>query len=159
MGAQLKTRGCRIPQAGHFNPKPHNLIRGEFVKKGQVDWAVLCSKNNKSSIVLLSLSKQQCTQELAVADDSTFVQQVDSNQYRFSRMITTATKSDIARYMKREGGQPQLMDSDFDHEGITDEFVGKGSLIFYCKDAKWGETAGRRVNVPPGRAGETLRLA
>lgn len=141
--AKLKARGCRIPQANYFNSKPHNLIRGEFAKKGQVDWAVLCSKSNKSSsIVLLSLSKQKCAEELAIADDSNFVQQVDSNQYQFSRLIKTATKSDIAQYRKREGDQPPLMDGGLDHEGIIDEFAGKGSSIYYCKDGKWVELPG-----------------
>ncbi len=140
--AELKTQGCRIPQASYFNPKPHNLIRGEFVKKGQIDWAALCSKNNRSSILLFSSSKQKCTQELAIADDDSFVQHVGSNQYKFSRIINTATKSNIVRYIKREGYRSPLSDSAVEHEGITDAFAGKGSLIFYCKDGKWVELPG-----------------
>ena len=45
--AELKARGCKIPQASYFDPKPHNLIRGQFVTPGQLDWAALCSRKNK----------------------------------------------------------------------------------------------------------------
>jgi hypothetical protein len=48
----LQNRRCAIPQAvpgssGHSNP--HNVIRGEFVKKGQTDWAILCSRKKPDS--------------------------------------------------------------------------------------------------------------
>lgn len=133
--AELNARGCRIPQAPHFKKERHNVIRGEFVAKGQVDWAALCSTNGKSSIVLLSTSKKKCTQELAVVDDSAYVQQVDSNRHAFSRLISTATSSEIARYVMRNS-------PGFDHEGIIDEFAEKASTIFYCREGKWVELQG-----------------
>lgn len=127
--AALNARGCRIPQATYFKKERHNVIRGEFVAKGQIDWAALCSKNGKSSIVLLSTSKATCTQELAAADDSAYLQQVDANLHAFSRLINTATPSEIARYVVQKNPE-------FDHAGIVDEFAGKASTIFYCRDGK-----------------------
>ncbi len=139
---ELKAQKCRIPQAVHFNPKPHNLIRGEFVTKGQVDWVALCSNNDRSSILLLSRSKQKCARELASADDIVYVQQVAENQFEFSRVIETAGKTDIARYVREQRAPSPLMKEDIDHEGITDAFVEKSSSIFYCKDGKWVELQG-----------------
>ena len=48
----LEKRGCTIPQAvpgsfGYLNP--HNVIRGEFAKRGQTDWAILCSRKKPDS--------------------------------------------------------------------------------------------------------------
>ncbi len=129
--AELNARGCRVPQAHHFKKERHNVIRGEFVAKGRVDWAVLCSKNGKSSIVLLSTSKARCTQELAAADDSVYLQQVAPNQQAYSRLIRVAPNSEIAPHVKQIGG--------FDHEGIVDEFAEKASTTFYCRDGKWAE--------------------
>jgi len=39
---ELQRRGCTVPQEA-FTKKPHYVIRGEFAKSSQTDWAVLCS--------------------------------------------------------------------------------------------------------------------
>lgn len=132
--AELNARGCRIPQASHFKKERHNVIRGEFVTKGQVDWVALCSKNGRSSIVLLSNSKARCTQELAAADDSMYLQQVAPNQQAYSRMINVAPSSEIAPFVKEKG--------EFNREGIVDEFAEKASTIFHCRNGKWIELEG-----------------
>ena len=57
----LQRRGCTIPQE-HFTKEPHNVIRGEFAKPGQTDWAVLCSINRVSSILVYwnALREESC---------------------------------------------------------------------------------------------------
>ena len=49
--AELQSRQCTIPQI-YDDPEPHNVISGEFKEKGQTDWAVLCSKDLISSILI-----------------------------------------------------------------------------------------------------------
>src|ERR1700729_1325231 len=49
--AELQRRGCTIPQVPMVDG-PHNVIKGEFRKPGQTDWAVLCSVNRISSILV-----------------------------------------------------------------------------------------------------------
>lgn len=139
---ELKARGCRIPQASYFEPKPHNLIRGEFVTPGQLDWAALCSRNNKSSIMLISKRSGTCTGEARLADDTSYVQQVETQERRFSRRISTATKTDIVRYVKRAESELPLVPSQIDHAGIFDQFVGKASLVLFCNEGKWLELQG-----------------
>jgi len=39
---ELQRRSCTIPQTA-FTKNPHNVIKGEFARPGQTDWAVLCS--------------------------------------------------------------------------------------------------------------------
>lgn len=38
----LEAHQCTIPQ-NYADQLPHNVIRGEFARRGQRDWAVLCS--------------------------------------------------------------------------------------------------------------------
>ena len=135
--AELKNKKCLIPQASYFDPLPHNLIRGEFVTKGHFDWAVLCSRNNKSSILLLSKSKQVCSQELLSVDDSNYIQQVAQNRFRFSRMIDPISKKDLIRYAKQNKNQSALKETKFDHDGIVNKFLEKSSSVFYCDNGKW----------------------
>src|SRR5436309_14838260 len=46
---ELQRRGCTIPQEA-YTKKPHNVIRGNFARPGQTDWAVLCSVNQTSRL-------------------------------------------------------------------------------------------------------------
>lgn len=54
----LEQRGCTIPQIWH-DKTLHNVISGEFSKKGQKDWAVLCSINRVSSILVFGTAQQK----------------------------------------------------------------------------------------------------
>ena len=49
--AARQRRGCTIPQVPMIDGR-HNVIRGEFLKPGQTDWAVLCSVGRVSSILV-----------------------------------------------------------------------------------------------------------
>src|SRR5437773_1573493 len=46
---ELQRRGCTIPQEA-FTKRPHNVVRGEFARPGQLDWAILCSVNQTSRL-------------------------------------------------------------------------------------------------------------
>ena len=134
---ELKRAGCVIPQAGAAGP--HNLIRGEFLRKGRQDWAALCSWKSKSSIVILSDDKTKCAQQ-AAADDAAFLQQIDEHRQQYSRQISTQSASDIARRMDRSEGARLPMQ--LDHDGIEDAFIGKASTIYYCHQGEWREFDG-----------------
>src|SRR5918993_661210 len=47
----LQKRNCTVPQT-FGNHTPHNVIRGQFARKGQFDWVILCSRNRVSSILV-----------------------------------------------------------------------------------------------------------
>ena len=55
---KLNARGCMIPQfdsgedAAGVAAEPNNVIHGEFTRRGQEDWAVLCSNGKTSTIVI-----------------------------------------------------------------------------------------------------------
>ena len=64
----LQKEGCTIPQVVHAS-EAHNIIRGEFLKPGQTDWAVLCSKERTSSILIFREGSPVKTSEIATLPD------------------------------------------------------------------------------------------
>src|ERR1035437_10181547 len=48
--ADLQRRGCKVPQLLH--EKKVNVIKGEFQKRGQADWPILCEVVQTTSILV-----------------------------------------------------------------------------------------------------------
>ncbi len=121
---QLEARGCTVAQV-EDEAGPHNFIRGQFARKGQTDWAVLCSKDGQSFIFVFWGKPTACSSELALAKDA----EID-----YSRKIDAVSRKRILEYYKAFGGPapPSL-----DHEGIEDATIGKGSIIYYCQQGNW----------------------
>jgi hypothetical protein len=136
---KLNTRGCTIPQfdyAGNTSPasadatdQPTNVIEGEFAKKGQKDWAVLCSNGKTSTIVIFWAKPTSCPSQLARLDDPHFMQLGADKKMHYSRSVYA---SDPARDASLHRGPKQMT-----HQGIHDAFVGKSSSLFYCNEGKW----------------------
>lgn len=121
VAAELKSRGCRIPQATGLNRK-HNVVQGEFMAPGQKDWAVLCDV--KGITRLLVFWKGEGTMP-------TEVNSVETNEVR---VIGVATPQFIRDHYRAYGGPkpPPL-----DHQGIEDGVVEKGSSVLYFYRGKW----------------------
>jgi hypothetical protein len=130
---QLEARGCMIPQVSEM-PKPHNVIRGQFARKGQTDWAVLCSKDGQSSILVFWGKPCRCPTELALTDDKKFLQNIEGKRIGYSRYITAVDQDFILEHYKAYGG---LKPPPLEHEGIEDGVVEKGSLVHYCYRGQW----------------------
>ncbi len=63
---ELEQRNCTIPQPDHSGGH-RNVIQGKFVKPKQRDWAILCSRNGVSSILVFWGGKAQvCPNEIAL---------------------------------------------------------------------------------------------
>src|SRR5215210_7852063 len=93
----LLLRGCTIPQT-FADAKPHNVISGEFAKKGQRDWAVLCSRNRVSSIMVFWGGSARAVAEIAKGEDRTFLQVVGGNgEIGFSRSIIAVGRDQILK--------------------------------------------------------------
>jgi len=131
--AELERRGCTIPQT-YLNRTPHNVIRGEFSRAGQIDWAALCSHERVSSIVVFRGGDPKDVAEIAVRPDADFLQTVTADQIGFSRAISAASPEYIREHHRRYGGPtpPSLP-----HAGINDAFVGKGSSVWYWHEGRW----------------------
>lgn len=133
----LEARGCVIPQV-YDESHPHNVIRGQFFKKGQKDWAVLCSKKGTSAILIFKSGSTKSIAEIESSEDKKWIQSYGDDQYGFSRQIIIADKKQILQYYEnaREfGEEPAIVP--IQHDGIDDFFVNKASVVHYYYQGKW----------------------
>ncbi|HTG28410.1 MAG TPA: hypothetical protein VK818_09315 [Methylomirabilota bacterium] len=140
---KLNARGCAIPQYGEVGRagatadepvqagEPTNVIRGEFARHGQEDWAVLCSKGGSSTIVIFWGRTTACPASLARLEDAHYLKRGKDKKVRYSRSIRGLGESDLGDRAGIAGLKS------FSHQGIDDRFVGKSSAFFYCSEGKW----------------------
>ena len=139
VGDALKERSCAVPQS-FYPERPHNVVSGAFARAGQRDWAVLCSVDGRSSILIFWADGVTPTPaELAPADDATFLQGIGNDQIGYSRVIDRADTAWIREHAEAyDGPLPKRLD----HDGINDAFVEKGSHVLYYEDGAWQGLAG-----------------
>ncbi|MGH9776824.1 MAG: hypothetical protein ACRD5I_00275 [Candidatus Acidiferrales bacterium] len=135
---ELEEMGCTIPQS-YLDAEPHNAVRGEFARKGQVDWAVLCSKEGTSSIVVFWGKHSACARAFATSADRRFLQGLGEGRIGYSRVISPVDRKYINDHYKSYGGQKPPV---IQHQGIDDGFAGKASVVHYCHKGKWLVLAG-----------------
>jgi hypothetical protein len=136
--AELHRRGCTIPQV-FADRRPHNVVRGHFKTRHQVDWAVLCSRRRTSSILIFWGGDPKVFSELAERPDADFLQVVNAGEIGFSRAIGIASAKFIRDHHQQFGGPkpPPLT-----HDGIDDAFVGKASTVWFWYRGKWLQLQG-----------------
>lgn len=145
--AKLVEQGCEVPQPwlalefdADFKP-PVNVIQGEFLRAGQTDWAVLCSRGGMSSVLVFWAGSASHSEELAPAEDRSFFQAVTADGLPgYSRLIVAVGPEAILRYQEAHAG-PE-MPPGVGHEGIEDHFLEKGSVIHYFREGNWLQLAG-----------------
>jgi hypothetical protein len=134
---KLTVRGCTIPQfdsgkgAEGVGAEPNNVIHGEFTRRGQEDWAALCSNGRTSTIVIFWGRATACPASLARLDDAHYLKAGNDKKLHYSRSIRTLGESGLDERAGVAGLKPMS------HQGIDDRFVGKSSAFFYCIDGKW----------------------
>lgn len=134
----LEARGCAVPQVSG-DASPHNVIRGEFAKRGQFDWAVLCSRHRVSSILIFWNGSTKSVAEIARVADKAFLQVIDGDgKIGFSRAIGSVGKDFILKHYKEYGGRkpPPLS-----HQGIEDA-VETASMVHYFYRRRWWQLQG-----------------
>lgn len=135
----LRARGCTIPQT-YLSSAPHNVISGEFARRGQSDWAVLCSQNGDSSILVFWRGSTKSVAEIAKAPDRDFLQTISGGgKIGFSRMIEAVDRDDIIKHYEAYGGPKP---PSIDHQGIDDAYVEKASVVRYYYRRRWLELQG-----------------
>jgi hypothetical protein len=134
----LDRRDCRIPQVPD-KTAPHNVISGSFVSRGSRDWAVLCSVDGASRILVYRGGGVKRVDSIARRADLDYMQGGANGVMEFSRRIFIAEAKAIGEEAKARGGPkpPPL-----DHDGVSDAFQDKGSTILYYSRGKWIELPG-----------------
>ncbi len=131
--AELKSKKCLIPQPHDLRSDMRaNVISGEFSKKGQKDWAALCSRDGKSSIIIYWGGASSCPNPIAEKKNKTYLQGTGSG-IGFSRQL----KSDrvVKPVAPLEGESVKI--PKITHHGIQDIFVNKAADTYYCHNGKW----------------------
>jgi hypothetical protein len=134
---KLNARGCTIPQfdsaaeAEGIAAETNNVIHGEFTRRGQEDWAVLCSNGRTSTIVIFWGKATACPASLARLDDAHYLKAGKDKKLHYSRSIRALGESGLDERAGVAGLKPMS------HQGIDDRFVGKSSAFFYCIEGKW----------------------
>jgi hypothetical protein len=136
--AALQRRGCTIPQVPMIAGR-HNVIKGEFLKPEQTDWAVLCSVRQVSSILVFWNGSDTNPSEIAKRKDLDRLQGWDGNKIVFSSAITPVGREYILDHYKAYGGEKPPT---IDHQGINDVDYGKASLVLYFYRGKWLHLSG-----------------
>jgi hypothetical protein len=134
----LEKRGCTIPQPA-LSEEPRNVVQGEFAQAGQKDWAVLCSVNGVSTILVFWNGSGMNPASLAPSEDQHSLQKVTETEIGFSRGIHPVGRDAILRCHEAYGGPAP---PPVHHQGIDDAFIGKASVIWYFYDGKWRKLTG-----------------
>jgi len=134
---ELTRRGCTIPQP--FTGTHANVIRGRFTSAKQTDWAVLCSINRISSILVFRNGSTTAVAELAAEADFDSLQVIGEGAIGYSRALGVADADFIRVHYQRDGGPKP---PPIDHDGIDDVFIEKGSVVRYWYRGRWLELTG-----------------
>ena len=135
--ADLEARQCTIPQT-FAKREPHNVVSGSFLKRGEVDWAILCSKKGISTILVYPSGRVHSVHELGTESDHGYLQVIDGEgTIGFSRMIGRVSIDDVKRRLPAS-----ISTTSIDKDGIEDIFFEKASVIRYCYRGKWIEFFG-----------------
>lgn len=138
VAAVLESRRCTIPQPSQDGPA-RNVIQGEFFRKGQKGWAVLCSSGGKSSILVFRNNYDSSPDEIAESPDNRFLIDTWQGETVYSREISAVDQKFILRHYRAYGGpKPPAID----HNGIDDAFLEKASITWYCRNNKWVQLQG-----------------
>jgi hypothetical protein len=129
----LRARNCRVPQPA-ANGSPRNVIRGEFYAKGEMGWAVLCSVNNSTALLVFRNGADTRPETLNTSEDRGYLQMLDGDRFLYSREIKPVGRDFIMGHYRAYGGpEPPPID----HQGIDDAFLEKASLIWYYYGGRW----------------------
>lgn len=115
------------------------MIKGEFAKPGQTDWAVLCSTGRVSTILVFWNASEIKPAEIATGNDEDRLQGWSENKIVYSREIEPVEKPYIIDHYTAYGGPKP---PPIDHQGISDVFVGKVSVVYYFYEGKWLQLSG-----------------
>ncbi len=140
---ELERRGCTIPQVRDIG-KRHNVIRGEFQRPGRTDWAVLCSVEQVSSILVFWNGSDANPAEIARMRDRELLMYVSipngvrpgwvRRGARFARYIRPVGAAIITDPHPDSAVTPP---SEVDHQGIDDVRLNCVSSIHYWYKGKW----------------------
>ncbi|MCM2315551.1 MAG: hypothetical protein NDJ92_10415 [Thermoanaerobaculia bacterium] len=128
----LRKRECKIPQPW---PRiaPENVISGHFITLRRLDYAVLCSRNGVSGVLVINGTNGQVIASLMPVADLFYMQGQGGESMEFSRRIEQLTPPDSGFCLGLDFECPcdgSVLDA------ILDSFEGKASET-HCYRQGW----------------------
>jgi hypothetical protein len=120
-----------IPQADFEAKGKTNVLRGRFFASTSLDWAVLCSRNGASSILVLRENGGARPSEFASSEDDMYLQTVGADKIAYSRQIRVFTPKDFRNHQRHGMADPHLQP--LHHDAVDDSFNGKGDQVYYFR--------------------------
>ncbi len=124
----LETSGCSVAQTD-LVPSPNNVVKGEFAKRGQQDWLVLCWNGYQNVPLIVWGGNLSC--------DSPFARDLG----RFVK--TDQLKATIVPELE---AAPEVKDPrmEGDHQWIRIRWSPFTTLFYSCDDGRWTKHSGER---------------
>jgi hypothetical protein len=131
VAGDLIRRGCTIVH-DRARRDGRNVLRGEFARAGQTDWAVLCRQGSHASLLVYWAGNPDNPEVLNTSSSGL------GKDPEAARSIRTVDVTEIRQRGTRytETRHSASEDRKFDHEGIEDA-VGMGSTILYYANGQW----------------------
>jgi hypothetical protein len=130
---ELQARQRMIPQPAEADALS-NVIHGELARRGRTDWAVLCSRDRLSSILIFWGGAAKNVSEIAKVPDKAMLQGIGYGRIGYSRAINVVGEKYIVDHYRAYGGpRPPPID----HSGIDDADLGKVSVVLYYSKGEW----------------------
>lgn len=135
----LNNHGYKIPQPYFYKSggKKYNAIKGRFYSPNKYDWAIICSKENKSRVLVFISGSTKNIDTILEFEDRVGLQCIDSLE--FSLGIEVVGKKYIMDCYKAYGGPKP---PPINHDGIEFIYYQKASKIYYNYKGKWLELQG-----------------
>lgn len=137
----LSALGCRIPQVSDYEfpdspPAPFvpgNLVSGYFKSTSELHWAVLCSQQGRTTLMVFDSLGNLEDQLEGPGDDPA---------YGFDSYIGVADREHILDDYQSFGGSDTPAPPPIFHEGLESGVSEKASLIYYWHECQWIELQG-----------------
>ncbi len=140
---ELDSLGCTMPQLPPvWESFSRNVITGSFARRGQTDWAVLCSRAGVTRILVFWGSPSTCPRELEFGEEKQELEEIAGGQPEYLRWIVRYDSAGIAG-IPVYGSEAEVMAARTEvfagrgHDGIGDVFDEKGSSTWYCMNGRW----------------------
>jgi hypothetical protein len=135
---RLESLHCLIPQDVE-TPVPHNIVIGEFARKGQQDWAAYCSRNATSKVLIIWGGSSTCSGEpfgLQSFPDDSIYRNADPQQW--GRMPPPGIFWKLSAVRPEEVLARHLVKSIPHHDALERSSI-MGANGVYCMNGKWRE--------------------
>jgi hypothetical protein len=113
--ALLKKKGCLVPKAARA------VTKGHFQNSEDIDWAALCSKDRRSSVVVFFSKPSGCADEVGGTDEKSVLERSTSRgEVTYQLMIELGA---------HQGGHPNDALAVTGHAG--------GGRAYFCNGSRW----------------------